>query len=207
MSKDELDKLERIKQINDIDLEALLPGQIYEHYKNGYRYIIVDRCKIQDSNEWIDAIIYKEFIPKQEIDTCKFVRSEKEFREKFKVYEPELSIPQIYEYARSLCPQESIWRSNIRGDNDYFSIEMVYDDCDDQVVRCTTSVGHARYGSWIRFKIDLDEWLTKSQVKDLLKEYIEYYNKCAKVPESYASGLVEHIKATGGHRGNPVWMD
>lgn len=201
----EQSKMERIEIIESIDSIMLKVGQIFKHYKNDRPYMIVDKCKIQIDDNWVDAVGYTEF--GQTIDTGKFVRSEEEFREKFSLYEPELSIEEIKEYVRSLCPKESIWRSNISGDNDYFNVEIVYDDYDDQVVRCTTSVGHARYGEWTKFKIDLDEWLTKSQIQDSLKEYIEYYNKCAKVPEAYASGLAAHIKATGGHKGNPVWMD
>ena len=49
----------------------------YIHYKNGLTYIPIDRCKIQENDIWVEAIIYK--TASQEL----FVRSEDEFKEKF----------------------------------------------------------------------------------------------------------------------------
>lgn len=50
----------------------------YTHYKNKQTYITKDYCKIQENDTWIDAIIY---LPKDENKL--FVRSSKEFKEKF----------------------------------------------------------------------------------------------------------------------------
>lgn len=36
-----------------------LIGQSYTHYNNSKRYTIVDVCKIQESDIWVDAIIYE----------------------------------------------------------------------------------------------------------------------------------------------------
>ena len=49
----------------------------YVHYKNGLTYIPVNRCKIQESNVWVEAIIYK--TESEEL----FVRSLEEFQNKF----------------------------------------------------------------------------------------------------------------------------
>lgn len=54
-------------------------NQTYKHYKNQESYIIKDFCKIQENDVWVNAIIYT---PKNEDKL--FVRSEKEFIEKFK---------------------------------------------------------------------------------------------------------------------------
>ena len=53
---------------------------IYTDYKNNKDYYIVDYCSIQENDEWVTAILYKE------VDgNILFVRSEKEFEEKFKL--------------------------------------------------------------------------------------------------------------------------
>ena len=53
---------------------------IYTHYKNDKDYFIVDYCAIQENDIWITAILYKE------VDgNVLFVRSEKEFDEKFRL--------------------------------------------------------------------------------------------------------------------------
>jgi len=49
----------------------------YIHYKNGLTYIPIDKCKIQENDIWVEAILYK--TQSQEL----FVRSKKEFVEKF----------------------------------------------------------------------------------------------------------------------------
>ena len=48
----------------------------YKHYRNNKIYTILDKCKIQINDEWVDAIIYTD-------GNLKFVRSEVEFKEKF----------------------------------------------------------------------------------------------------------------------------
>jgi hypothetical protein len=53
-------------------------GQCYTHYNNRKKYTIVDVCKIQESDIWVDAIIY------ENEDHEKFVRSSLEFFVKFK---------------------------------------------------------------------------------------------------------------------------
>ena len=50
----------------------------YTHYKNKQSYQIIDFCKIQENDIWIEAVIYKP-IECNEL----FVRSKKEFDEKF----------------------------------------------------------------------------------------------------------------------------
>jgi len=50
----------------------------YIHYKNKKTYTLINFCKIQENDIWIDAVIYKP-------NDCEelFVRSKKEFQEKF----------------------------------------------------------------------------------------------------------------------------
>lgn len=54
-------------------------GTVYKHYKNKTNYIIISFCKIQENNNWIEAVIYTEVG-----GTELFVRSLKEFENKFK---------------------------------------------------------------------------------------------------------------------------
>jgi len=53
-------------------------NQKYTHYKNNQNYITLDFCKIQENDTWVKAVIYK---PQDEDGL--FVRSYKEFEEKF----------------------------------------------------------------------------------------------------------------------------
>ena len=122
-----------------------------------------------------------------------------------------MKLESILKYARSLVPEEVIWRTNIRGDNDYFTMKIIYRDTKNGIpyshVLCTTSVGHARYGNWKRFKIKLKNGLSKAQIAEELKNYVEYYNSCIVYRKSYINGFKNYVRETGGHRGNPVWMD
>ena len=52
-------------------------NKTYIHYKNGLTYIPIDKCKIQENDIWVEAVLYK--TQSQEL----FVRSKKEFIEKF----------------------------------------------------------------------------------------------------------------------------
>lgn len=51
----------------------------YKHYKNQEIYIPINFCKIQENDVWVKAVIYKP-------NNCDelFVRTYKEFEEKFK---------------------------------------------------------------------------------------------------------------------------
>ena len=62
-----------------IDLEK---GSIFYHYKNLKLYEYLGPCKIQENDEWVEAVIYKEY--KSLVDSGLFVRTKKEFLEKFK---------------------------------------------------------------------------------------------------------------------------
>ncbi|GGD30768.1 hypothetical protein GCM10012288_01010 [Malaciobacter pacificus] len=53
-------------------------NKTYTHYKNKQSYIPLNTCKIQENDTWVKAIIYKP-IDSEEL----FVRSYKEFKEKF----------------------------------------------------------------------------------------------------------------------------
>lgn len=53
-------------------------NKTYTHYKNKQNYIPLDYCKIQENDLWVKAVIYK---PQNEDGL--FVRSLKEFQEKF----------------------------------------------------------------------------------------------------------------------------
>ena len=60
----------------------LEPGSIFYHYKNFNPYEYIGPCKIQENDEWVEAVIYKEY--KSLVDSGLFVRTKKEFLEKFK---------------------------------------------------------------------------------------------------------------------------
>lgn len=53
--------------------------KLYKHYRNGKLYEIVDRCIIQENDEWVEAVIYR-----CHTHTMKFCRNKKEFEDKFK---------------------------------------------------------------------------------------------------------------------------
>jgi hypothetical protein len=57
---------------------------LYRHYKNGKEYYIIDYCSIQENDIWVTGILYK-----QVGSNILFVRSEKEFEEKFKLISAE----------------------------------------------------------------------------------------------------------------------
>ncbi len=122
-----------------------------------------------------------------------------------------MKLESILKFARGLVPEESIWRTNISGDLDYFNMKIVKRDTKNGIpfghVLCTTGIGHARYGNWKKFNVKLRNGLTKAQVEEQLKNYIEYYRSCKGIRKSYADGFASHVRETGGHRGNPVWMD
>ena len=52
----------------------------YTHYKKEGEYYIVDYCMIQENDKWVEGIVYMAVGSNK-----KFVRSEKEFEEKFKI--------------------------------------------------------------------------------------------------------------------------
>ena len=52
----------------------------YKHYKNNKQYYISNYCMIQENDVWVDAIIYREVG-----GNMSYVRSEKEWEEKFKI--------------------------------------------------------------------------------------------------------------------------
>ena len=64
------------------DQDILRPGSIFYHYKNLKLYEYLGPCKIQENDEWVEAVIYKEY--KSLVDSGLFVRTKKEFLEKFK---------------------------------------------------------------------------------------------------------------------------
>ncbi|MDD2896461.1 MAG: hypothetical protein PHG81_10655 [Aliarcobacter sp.] len=55
-------------------------NKTYIHYKNNKPYTTINFCKIQENHIWTEAIIYKP-------NDCEelFVRTNKEFEEKFKL--------------------------------------------------------------------------------------------------------------------------
>lgn len=55
-------------------------NKTYTHYTNRQAYIVKDFCKIQENDIWVKAVIYTPFDSK-----TLFVRSLKEFKEKFKL--------------------------------------------------------------------------------------------------------------------------
>lgn len=120
-----------------------------------------------------------------------------------------MNLQAIQKTVRKYVPEESIWRTNIVGDNDYFKVEIVERSATVKkgYVHCTTSIGFRRYGEWTKFDIKIPNGTKKSTVVTRIINLIRYYEKCKGKSDSYGKGLQEYIKATGGHRGNPVWMD
>lgn len=55
-------------------------NKVFIHYENNEEYRVIDKCKIQINDVWVDALIYVH--NKKPYD--KFVRTEYEFELKFK---------------------------------------------------------------------------------------------------------------------------
>lgn len=69
------------------DQDNLKVGSIFYHYKNTKPYIVLGFCKIQENNNWIEAVLYTDLETykqaKNSYKIDKFVRSLKEFKLKF----------------------------------------------------------------------------------------------------------------------------
>ena len=89
-------KLENVKIIKSelVSIEdqdnlkvSLKVGSIFYHYKNTKPYIVLGFCKIQENNNWIEAVLYTDLETykqaKNPYKIDKFVRSLKEFKSKF----------------------------------------------------------------------------------------------------------------------------
>jgi len=61
-------------------LSSYTKPKLYKHYRNGKKYIITGKCMVQESLQWVDAVIYR-----WEGGEQLFVRSLEEFIEKFKL--------------------------------------------------------------------------------------------------------------------------
>lgn len=58
-----------------------LVGKVFKHYNNTcYLYEVIDVCKIQVQNVWVEGVIYVRLFDN---DNMKFVRALNEFNEKF----------------------------------------------------------------------------------------------------------------------------
>lgn len=120
-----------------------------------------------------------------------------------------MNLENIQKLVRKHVQEENIWRSNCVGDNDYFKVKIVEksETVKKGYVHCTTSIGFRRYGEWKQFDIKFYNGTTKADVLHRIQDFVEYYENCKGKSESYSKGLQDYIRATGGHRGNPVWMD
>ncbi len=120
-----------------------------------------------------------------------------------------MNLENIQKLIRKHIPEERIWRSNINGDDDYFYVKIVEKSniVKKGYVQCTTSIGHRRYGEWRKFNIKFYNRATKIEVLNRIQNLVEYYNSCNKTSKSHAEGFRQYVEATGGHSGNPVWMD
>lgn len=58
--------------------------EIYQHYKNKQYYKIIDWCKIQSNDKWVDAYIYIDADKPYHVAKYKYVRTIEEFHQKFK---------------------------------------------------------------------------------------------------------------------------
>lgn len=67
--------------------KEILKGMMFRHYKNKETYVVVGKCKIQEDGIWVDAVIYSHSFKEDKDqfgDQAKYVRSEEEFRAKFR---------------------------------------------------------------------------------------------------------------------------
>lgn len=57
--------------------------RIYTHYKNGLQYQVIEHCKLQVDDVWVNAYIYVQFPKIAGVHIEKYVRPIAEFNEKF----------------------------------------------------------------------------------------------------------------------------
>ena len=74
-------------------------------------------------------------------------------------------------------------------------------------IHLTTNIGFSRYGQWKKFDIVIRDGATKNEVMNSISDYVKYFHECSRTLDAYSSGFAEHINRTGGHNGNPVFMD
>lgn len=78
---------------------------------------------------------------------------------------------------------------------------------DKDKITLKTQAGGSYYGEWTKFNIVLKVPIKKEVVDKKLEDYKTYQQEMAQRYKNYGKGLSDYIKSTGGHHGNPVWMD
>ncbi len=109
---------------------------------------------------------------------------------------------EIKSTIREFIPKKEIWRSNMAGDYDFFKIKVK-----DNSVFLETAIGHSRYGKWKNFNIELKEGVSREVLLSTIAPVVDYYEECLGSKNAYANGFANYIEKTGGHKGNPVYMD
>ncbi len=74
-------------------------------------------------------------------------------------------------------------------------------------INLSTQAGHSFYGEWTKYDIDLKVPITKDEVEKRMKKFVEYKEQMQGRHSKYGKGLADWVRSTGGHHGNPVWMD
>lgn len=74
------------KYLDEIIKEDMYEEIEYIHYANNKHYVIVGTARIQENDEWVNAVIYKSVN-----GSDKFVRTAEEFFKKFKQVDQNLN--------------------------------------------------------------------------------------------------------------------
>lgn len=90
----------------------------------------------------------------------------------------------------------------ITGEGIYFGI-----DKNSKTITLNTQPGGSYYGTWSKFNIKLTVPINKATVDNKIEKYLEYKQKKIGNLRGYSKGLSDYVKSTGGHHGNPVYMD
>ena len=86
MEKNSKEHLDYNKYLDEIIKADIYEEIEYVHYANNEHYIIVDVARIQENDEWVNAVIYKSVN-----GSDKFVRTAEEFFKKFKQVDQNLN--------------------------------------------------------------------------------------------------------------------
>ena len=180
--------------------------QLIVQFKNGAEFILHDNWN-EDSQRKkmlaIEANIFK--LEKMGFKSNKIKAA-------LKILEPEIynkrkvnkftSTESLSEYLEMEVTFGFQDTGGITGEGIGFRKEMTKDK-----VILTTYAGHSFYGEWTKFNIELRVPISKTDVNKRIKKYKEYQDKMSGRLQAYGKGLADYVKATGGHKGNPVWMD
>ncbi len=182
-------------------------GSLWVNFKNGSRYELFPSynkgSELRDKRLFIDSGIFKleklGFKVNKIKQALKILVPEIYNKRKINKFTSLESLDEYLEMEMSFGFQDT---GGITGEGIGF-----YKTIKKDKINLYTSKGHAFHREWRKFDIDLVVPITKINVDKKIKIYKGYRDEMAGRLSSYGKGLADWVKSTGGHKGNPVWMD